>query len=157
DVYKRQELEYLLAVARVARREKLLLAVATNAFLNKQPFSDLLANIDILLVDLKSWDGEFLKVECGGIKEVILNNISTAIPRVHLEVSYLVIEGLNDRDEYLIELARWLCGHSAEIPLHLIRFQPAFRYTKYRKTGHVRLYQLQKLLSHHLKHVYVVE
>lgn len=150
-------LEYLLAVARLARREKLLLAVATNAFLNKQPFADLLAHIDIMVVDLKSWDAEFLRVECGGIKEVILNNISVALPRVHLEVSYLVIEGLNDKDADLVELARWLGNHSSEIPLHLVRFQPAFRYTKYKKTGHVRLYQLQKLLCHHLKYVYVVE
>lgn len=150
-------MEYVLEVATIARGKNLLIAVATNGFLNQQPWMDLLGNIDLLVVDIKSWDSEFWRLECGASKEIVLKNIQTALNKVHLEVSFPVIEGRNDQDEGVNELGKWLASLSPDIPLHLIRFQPAFCYSDVKETRTVRLYQLQTLLRHDLKNVYVIE
>ncbi|MCD6385729.1 radical SAM protein [Candidatus Sumerlaeota bacterium] len=148
-------LEFVLDVARLCKEKKLSVAVHTNGFLNPTPFAELVKNIDILLVDIKSWNSEFYQVECGGSKEIILKNIASAYKNIHLEISYLVIEGVNDQEEGMSELGEWIAGLSPEVPLHLIKFQPSFRYANHKETSPVCLYQLQRVVHHYLKNVFV--
>ena len=42
----------------------------------------------------------------------------------HLEVTMLIVPGLNDSREQLVEAARWLAGLDRGIPLHITRFFP---------------------------------
>lgn len=147
--------EFVLDVAQVCKQKKLRVAVYTNGFLNPTPFGELGKCVDVLLVDIKSWNPEFYKVECGGSKDVILRNIASAFENTHLEISYLVMEGVNDQEEGIKELAQWIAELSPEVPLHLIKFQPSFRYASYRETSSVCLYQLQRIAHHYLKNVFV--
>ncbi len=150
-------IEYLMDVAHQAREENLKIAVASNGMVNPQPLEDLLAAIDVLLVDVKSWDAEFYRVECGGSKEVVMRTIISAQNNTHLEVSYLVIEGINDSDEMIKDFSVWLSSVSSHIPLHLVQFTPAFQFSDRTETTTVRLYQLQTIAHHFLKKVYVVD
>ena len=45
----------------------------------------------------------------------------------HVEVTNLVIPGLNDAAEDFEDLVEWLAGVSVDIPLHFSRFFPQYR------------------------------
>jgi pyruvate formate lyase activating enzyme len=45
----------------------------------------------------------------------------------HVEVTTLVVEGLNSEPGEIDALARWLAGIDRKIPLHLSRYYPAYR------------------------------
>lgn len=45
----------------------------------------------------------------------------------HLEVTMLIVPGLNDSREQLVEAARWLTGLDRSIPLHITRFFPCYK------------------------------
>ncbi len=150
-------IEFVLDLARLCKAEGLLSAVATNGFLLYEPFVHLLQKVDVLTVHVSSWEPEFYRVECGGSKDIITRNISTAYGKVHIEVCYPVIEGVNDDDELVDDFTRWLSNVSPELPLHLVRFTPAFRFAEKAPTSEVRLYQVQRRAQHYLKHVYISE
>ncbi|MFW5979459.1 MAG: hypothetical protein ACOCQZ_01950, partial [Halanaerobium sp.] len=47
--------------------------------------------------------------------------------KIHLEVTTLIVTDLNDDLDELEKLFRWLSEINSEIPLHLIRYYPAYK------------------------------
>jgi len=150
-------LEYLLEVSEVARPNGLAIAVQTNAFLLEKPFRDLMEAVDFLVVDLKGWDSEFYRIQCGGDKKDIYRNLRIARSHPHLEVSFLVMEGINDSERDFREMVAWLANLNDDLPFHLIRFKPAYQWRDMSETSTVRLYQLQKIARNYLRNTFVKE
>ena len=71
-----------------------------------------------------------------------------------MEVTTLVVPGLNDGDEEITQLARWLAGIDPAIPLHLSRYFPRYR-MELPATPMENLLHARSLAQRYLHNVYV--
>lgn len=130
------------------------IVLITNGYINPEPLQDILPFIDAMNVDLKSIREDFYKEHCSGTLDPVLNTIRMAHKQgVHLEVTNLIIPGLNDADEELEELAKTLAAIDTEIPLHLSAYHPAFK-SDIIATSHQSILLARKLAQKHLRWVY---
>jgi pyruvate formate lyase activating enzyme len=122
-------IEYVMETARRARAAGLVNVLVTNGYINREPAIDLLDVIDAANVDLKSMDEEFYRKQCGGSLEPVKDFCRlVAEAGRHLEITNLVIPGLNDAETQLVSLAEWIAsslGHT--VPLHLSAYRPMYK------------------------------
>ena len=125
-------LEWSLDVFRLARKEGLYNTYVTNGYMTPQAL-DLLcdAGLDAMNVDVKG-DAHAVNKYCQGIDvEKVWRNCLHARQRsVHLEITTLVIPGVNHDEETLGGIARKIHGElGAQTPWHLSAYHPAYRYS----------------------------
>lgn len=149
--------EFVLDCAREIRRKGMQNLLVTNAYAWEDPFREMVEAMDAMNVDLKSFRSEFYAEVCGGKLEPVLRNVETAAKasHLHLEVTTLIIPGLNDSEEEIDELARFLADLSPEIPWHLSRFFPSYRMTEVPETPRETMRCLEAVAKRHMKHVFL--
>ena len=108
--------------------------------------------LDAYNIDLKGFDQSVYDVT-GGKLETVKNTIERANENAHVEVTTLVIPGVNDDMEKLDEEATWLASVNPDIPLHLTRFFPQYRYADRPATPLETLHEAQEVTSRHLNDV----
>jgi len=120
--------EYVYDTARVAHREGFKVVFVTNGFIESEPLREILPLTDAMNVDLKAMDDEFYQKYCQGRLQPVLDTI-TAIyeANVHLEITNLLLAGLNDSPTAVAQLVDWIYALDPDIPLHLSRAFPAHR------------------------------
>jgi pyruvate formate lyase activating enzyme len=101
--------------------------LVTNGFIEKEPLEDLLEVTDAMNVDLKAFTGRFYSQVCKGRLEPVKENIALIHDRIHLELTTLVIPGLNDSEEEIDALCKWVANLDPFIPLHFSRYHPAYK------------------------------
>lgn len=147
--------EYLLDVLPLLRENGLKSVLVTNGYINETPGREIAPLADAFNVDLKSFHDDFYRKYCGGSITPVKRFIETAAGVSHLEVTYLVITGLNDSMEEIGAMAQWLSGISREIPLHLSRFFPRFRMKDREATPAGTLQEAYRTARRFLDYVYV--
>ena len=146
--------EYVCDAAVAVRKRGLKNVLVTNGFINPEPFAELLPLMDAMNIDLKSFREPFYQDICGGELAAVKRTIVTAAASCHVEVTTLLIPGLNDGDEEIIELARWLASINPAIPLHLSRYFPRYQF-ELPATPVERLLRARGLAEQYLDNVYV--
>ncbi len=119
-------LEMVEDTATSAREAGLLNLMVTNGFMGTEPRDALIPLLDGANVDLKAFTNEFYKTHCRARLAPVLDNLE-ALKKggVWVEVTTLVIPGLNDDPGELRELAAFIAGHlGPETPWHISRFHP---------------------------------
>lgn len=120
--------EYVLESARLVRAAGLRNVLVTNGFINPDPLAELLPFVDAMNIDLKSMDEAFYWKVCGASPQPVLEAIERSFAAgCHVELTTLVIPGLNDGIEHIDRLAAWAGGLSRGIPLHLSRYFPNYK------------------------------
>lgn len=121
-------LEYALDIGRLARNRGLRNIFVTNGFMGPDALPLLSEFLDAANVDLKCFSDDTYRRVIGGRLAPVLNNIR-ALHRmgVHLEITTLLIPGLNDSEAEVRETARFIAGVSPGIPWHVSRFHPDYR------------------------------
>ena len=147
--------EYLLDTLPLLSDAGLKSVLVTNGYLNEEPAGRIVPLVDGFNVDLKSFNDEFYREFCGGSIEPVKRFIELAAGHSHVEVTCLVIPGLNDSEEEIGKMARWLAGISREIPLHLSRFFPRFRMEDRPPTPQETLEMAHRVAREYLDYVYV--
>jgi len=143
--------EFLCDCAKLVRDAGLYNVLVTNGYINKEPLEALLPLIDAMNIDLKGFtDGFYKKV--GGDLETVKETIAISHRRCHVEVTTLVIPGENEED--IEHLAKWLSTLSPDIPLHLSRFFPRYRYSDREPTPRETIYRLRDIAGKYLKNVF---
>ena len=122
------ELAYDTAV--LARERGLKNNIVSNGFIGEAAQRQLATVIDAANIDLKFFTEETYR----RVSRARLQPILDSIRRYHelgvwLEVTTLVIPGLNDSDEELERIAAFVCSVGAEVPWHVSAFYPAYRMT----------------------------
>ena len=143
--------EFLSDCAGLMRSAGLYNILVTNGYINKEPLEALLPLIDALNIDLKGFTDEFYK-RVGGNLGAVKETISKAAGSCHVEVTTLVIPGENEDD--IESIAKWLASVSPDIPLHLTRFFPRYRYGDRTPTQRETILRLQKTAEKYLKNVF---
>jgi len=118
--------EYVLDTAREVKQRGMANVLVTNGMINPEPLEELLPWIDALNVDIKSMDPVFYKKVCRGMLEPVLGAVARAAQSAHVEITNLVIPGLNDSDENFEKLTDFVAGIGELIPLHFSRYYPAY-------------------------------
>ena len=119
--------EYMLETAKLAKHEGMKNVMVSNGFINPEPLLTLLEVIDAFNIDLKAFTDDFYKKHTGGRLEPILKSLK-AIRKSgkHLEVTFLVIPNLNDKEEDAIAMFNWIANElGKQTVLHLSRYHPA--------------------------------
>ncbi|HUL58034.1 MAG TPA: AmmeMemoRadiSam system radical SAM enzyme [Anaeromyxobacteraceae bacterium] len=122
--------EYAIDVAKEARRRGLFNVFVTAGFVGAKAREEIFAHMDAINVDLKAFtEGFYRKVTLSHLAPVLetLEWLARET-RVWVEVTNLVIPGLNDAPEESRALAAWIREHmGADVPLHFTAFHPDFK------------------------------
>ena len=111
--------------------------------------------IDAANIDLKSFSEETYRM-LGGDLGMARGTIEAlaATGTCHLEVTTLVVPGVNDTDEEMDALSAWLASVDPGIVLHVTRFHPAWRMRDRGPTPIPRVYALADVARRNLACVY---
>jgi len=124
-------LEWSLEVFRLARRAGLYNTYVTNGYMTAEALRLLIeAGLDAMNVDVKG-DGAAVRRFCGGIEvEKVWDTCRAARTRgIHVEVTTLVIPGVNDSDEVLGDIARRIVSDvGRSVPWHVSAYRPAYEF-----------------------------
>lgn len=122
--------EYVLDTAKEIHKLGLKNVLVTNGFLAQQPLAELLPHIDGMNIDVKAFTEEYYKQQCAGSLDAVKETVKLAAAHCHVELTTLLVPGLNDREEELRALAEWVASLSRDIPLHLSRYFPNYQMDK---------------------------
>ncbi len=111
--------------------------------------------IDAANIDLKSFRLETYRMLGGDLDlaKATIEALAT-MPTCHVEVTTLVVPGVNDTDEEIDELSSWLASVDSGITLHVTRFHPAWHMRDRGPTPVSRVYALADVARRHLTHVF---
>ena len=112
----------------------------------------LLPFIDAFNIDLKGFSQDVYDV-CGGTLEQVKETIACASASSHVEVTTLLIPGLNDDFAQLEREAQWLASLDPVPTLHLTRFFPRYLYAGREPTPLETLYRARELAERYLDDV----
>lgn len=146
--------EFVLDTARQVREAGLKNVLVTNGFITEEPLRRLLPYIDAMNIDVKSFRDDYYKRVCAGRLEPVLRTVEIAREHCHVEVTNLLVTGLNDSEEEIAELVNWLAGLDPNIPLHFSRYFPNFEMDK-PPTPLNTLYRARELARQKLRYVYL--
>jgi pyruvate formate lyase activating enzyme len=119
--------EFVFDTAKLAREKSLKNVLVTNGYVSEEPLREILPLIDAMNIDLKSLSESFYREVCGGQLEPVLRTIKLAYEAgVHVELTTLVIPGLNDGED-IEKITDWVAGISTDIPLHFSRYFPHYK------------------------------
>jgi len=127
----------------------------SNGYINEPMFKGLLEFLDAANIDLKAFSQKFYDmVSAPKGLETVKRSIELAAQAIHVEVTTLIIPGLNDSAEEIDALTAWLAGIDANIPYHLSRFHPAYRMLDRPPTPRSTITKLVEVARAHLRYVY---
>jgi len=129
-------LEYALDTMKLAHRHGLANIWVSNGYMSKETLKLILPYLDAINVDLKSFKENTYQKYCGAKLKPILENLKTiAKSKVHLEITTLVIPGINDSTKELKQIAQFIARELGKnIPWHISRFFPAYKLTETAQT-----------------------
>ena len=122
--------EFAWDTAGIAREQGLKNVFVTNGYMTGEMLEFLSPRLDAANVDLKSFRDDFYKKQCGARLQPVLDSLKKMKELgVWVEVTTLLIPGLNDGEEELCNLAGFIFSLGAETPWHISRFHPQYRMT----------------------------
>ena len=119
--------EFVRDAAQQVRAAGMKNVLVSNGWLQREPLLALLPYVDAINIDVKAFHDDFYRKICSGCLADVLATVELAAAHCHVEVTTLLIPGLNDQLEQLTELAQWLSRISPDIPLHFSRYFPNYR------------------------------
>ncbi len=121
-------LETSLEVSKNALRDGLKNVFVTNGYMSEQTLDILRPFLSAANVDLKSFRDEFYKMQCHARLKPVLDSLKKMKEMgIWLEVTTLLIPGLNDSRQELEDIAAFIAGLGKETPWHISRFHPQYR------------------------------
>lgn len=123
--------EYMFDIAVLAHKMGLKNILVSAGFVEREPIQELLPYLDAANIDIKAMDDTFYRKCCGASLAPVLENIITLhTAGVHVEITNLLVTGLNDSGEQITDLCRWMAENGLkDVPLHFSRFFPHYRLT----------------------------
>jgi pyruvate formate lyase activating enzyme len=121
--------EFLLDCMKLAREAGIANIIVSNGCVNKKPAAEILALTDAANIDLKAFSKKTYSSVLGGDLQTVLAFIEAAhAAGVHLEITTLVVPGLNDSAKETADGAAFIAGVSRDIPWHLSAYHPDYRW-----------------------------
>ncbi len=121
--------ELAYETARLAHGRDLKNVFVTNGYMTAEALDMIAPYLDAANVDLKAFSDDFYKKQCGARLAPVLDTLRQMKKRdVFVEVTTLLIPGLNDDPAELAELAGFIAGELGDdTPWHVSRFHPTYK------------------------------
>jgi pyruvate formate lyase activating enzyme len=150
--------EYTYDTAKLAHENGIKNVYVSNGYMSQAALDMLTPYLDGINVDLKAFDEEFYHEQCQAHLAPVQRNIAYMVNQtdIWVEVTTLLIPGLNDSDKELEALATWLTKVNHETPWHVSAFHPDYRLQDRPRTAQrdlIRAYEIGKAAG--LQYVYV--
>ena len=122
-------LEYIADCAQLAHEAGIWNILVSAGYVCQEPLKDLLPFLDAANIDLKSFSDDIYQQVSGGHLQPVLDTIlAMRDAGVWVEITNLVIPGINDDMEMIRQMCRWLSSNGlADAPLHFSRFFPRYK------------------------------
>ncbi|MBL3538941.1 AmmeMemoRadiSam system radical SAM enzyme [Aminivibrio sp.] len=121
--------EFLLDASRALREEGVSTVLVSNGMILPEPLERLLPFVSAANIDLKAFTPEAYHF-LGGNLEAVKNTIRTLIAGgVHVEVTFLLVPGINDDRDAFSRMVDWLASLDPQPVLHVSRYFPARKWT----------------------------
>ena len=151
-------IEYITDTARLAHEAGLWNILVTAGYVCQEPLADLLLYLDAANIDLKSFSDDIYQHVSGGHLQPVLDTIlAMRDAGVWIELTNLVIPGVNDDMQMIRQMCRWIADNGlADNPLHFSRFFPRYKLQNISPTPVKTLKEAQRIaLDEGIKHVYL--
>jgi pyruvate formate lyase activating enzyme len=139
--------EYALEMASEARKQGLGTIYVTNGYITEEGLDELSPVLNAFRVDIKAFHEEFYRSVCHAhLEPVLASTVRAHELGMHVEIVNLVIPGLNDREEEVTGLIRWIIDTlGPEVPVHFTRFHPDYHMTDRMATPLATLEKIYRL------------
>lgn len=150
--------EYAYDTAKLAHEHGIRNVFVSSGFESLAALEMIEPYLDAINVDLKAFSDTFYRQVCGTRLKPVLRNIEHIAKhsKIWIEVTTLLIPGLNDSEAELRDMAGWLAGVSPDLPWHISAFHPDYQMLDRPPTPHsslVRAWETGKAAG--LNYVYV--
>ena len=148
--------EYVLDTAKLLKEKDLKVVLVTNGCVNTEIAEQVLPYADALNIDLKSFRADVYRNTLGGDLDAVKAFIAAAAERCHVELTSLIVPGMNDTDGEMREMTQWISSlpGGKEIPLHVTRFFPRYRVRDKKPTDRETLFRLVEVAGECLRYVW---
>jgi pyruvate formate lyase activating enzyme len=122
--------EYAVDTALAARASGIKTVAVTAGYVNSEPRREFYAHMDAANIDLKAFREQFYHRVCAGSLRPVLDTLEYVANAtdVWLEITTLLIPGLNDSDDELDEMTKWVVDIlGRDVPHHFTAFHPDYR------------------------------
>ncbi|MDD5573941.1 MAG: AmmeMemoRadiSam system radical SAM enzyme [Candidatus Omnitrophica bacterium] len=150
--------EYMFEIARLARTAGIKNVMHSAGYINEEPLRQLCPYLDAANIDLKGFNDRFYsEMTLGGLEDVLRTLKILREQGVWLEITHLLIPGVNDDPEETRKMCLWIRDNlGARTPLHLSRFWPMHKLVHLSPTPVSHLQQARQIaLDAGLKYVYI--
>jgi pyruvate formate lyase activating enzyme len=150
--------EYALDVAQACTEIGIKSVAVTAGYINEAARQEFFAHMHAANVDLKGFTEAFYRSFCSAELEVVKDTLLYLVREtsVWLEITTLLIPGLNDSDAELESMTQWIASElGANVPLHFTAFHPDWRMMDTPPTPPATLTRARTIaLRNGLHHVY---
>ena len=150
--------EYAIDVAHACHALGVQTVAVTAGYIRAQPRRDFFAVMDAANVDLKAFSEDFYWQQTGAHLQEVLDTLLYLKheTQVWIELTTLLIPGLNDSDAELQALTAWVAeALGPQVPLHFSAFHPDHRMRNVPATPAATLLRARQIgLQAGLQHVY---
>ncbi len=123
--------EFAYDCSLIAHERRLKNIFVSNGFMTPELTRHLSTVLDGINIDIKSFSDDFYRKICKARLEPVLDNVRLMYELgVWVEVTTLIIPGLNDSLQELRDIARFIYSISPTIPWHVNAFHPTYKMTE---------------------------
>lgn len=110
--------------------------MVTNGYITPEALKEIAPYIDAANIDLKFWNEKNYTKIASAKKDVILENIKLFYKSgIHIEITTLLIPNVNDSEEELTEIAKFIASIDTQIPWHISAFHPMYKMMDKKRTS----------------------
>ena len=122
-------MEYAIDVADACHDLGVKTVAVTAGYISPEPRAEFFRHLDAANVDLKGFTEDFYKHTCGAELGAVLDTLEyLAETDVWVELTTLLIPGMNDSNDELDAMTQWVVEHlGPDVPMHFTAFHPDYR------------------------------
>ena len=120
--------EFAADCSRLAHERQLKNVLVSNGYMTPEVTRHMAPLLDGINIDIKGFTDDFYKKICRARLQPVLDNVQLMYELgVWVEVTTLIIPGLNDSSDELGDIARFIKSVSPTIPWHVTAFYPTYK------------------------------
>ncbi len=146
--------EYIIDCGKLAKPNHLDIVLVTNGTAEADIISRLLPFVSAMNIDVKAFSEDAYR-KLGGDLKSVKQTVALASKTCHIELTTLIVEGINDDCDLFRNEIDWIASIDEEIPLHITRSFPRYQMTTIKPTPVAFLQELKQIAEEKLRYVYL--
>lgn len=146
--------EFIRDTGKLIKEKGMKNVLVSNGTAELKVLEEIIPYIDAMNIDIKSFSEKTYREVLGGDLNMTKAFIERAAKDCHIELTMLIVPGMNDTEEEMREVSSWIAGMSEEIPFHISRFFPRHKMSDKKPTDIGKIYVLADIAKEKLKYIY---